>query len=50
MIQYLIKEENKISSQKGGKYVAEFIETTFNKYEEDNNLKTLYPNFKDFEK
>jgi hypothetical protein len=48
MLEYLAKESEKIISEKGGKYVAEFIEKAILKYETDPVLKDLYKSFADY--
>ena len=48
MLEYLTKEEEKIISEKGGKYVSEFIEKALTKYETDPVLKNLYKSFADY--
>ncbi len=50
MIGFLSKEEEKIMSEKGGKITYEFIEKALSKYEGDQYIKTLYPDFDQYER
>ncbi len=50
MLEYLSKEEEKIRSERGGKYVAQLVEKALANYETDPTLKALYKSFGHYEK